>query len=87
MATSGFFSTCSFVSPDLINNAIKSSLLIPSLPFSPSNKAVVRILEITSGLYPSLHHKGQWYMPAGIGEVDERFKDKEYPPELAMDSD
>jgi len=41
------------------------------------------ILEITSGLFPALHHQGQYYMPGGI--EDERFKDAKYPPELAND--
>lgn len=43
------------------------------------------ILEITSGLYPAVFGKGQWYMPANVGEVDERFR-ASYPPPLANDN-
>jgi hypothetical protein len=43
------------------------------------------ILEITSGLFPALHHKGQYYLPGDAEDRDERFKGCQYPPELAND--
>lgn len=43
------------------------------------------ILEITSGLFPALHYKGQYYLPAHADEADERYKGCDYPPELAND--
>lgn len=43
------------------------------------------ILDITSGLFPAAFGKGQWYMPANVGEVDGRFNGN-YPGPLSNDN-